>query len=122
MNDLGGYIASNVADATISFAARNISTQTKADLQRDANDLPVLHLNLDFDRAWVTVSEAMTEAKLDVTDVNREAGVFYVTVTDQMLESGRQAIGLHALVPRRKQAEDPGPHATAGAGLQPPGV
>ncbi len=85
LSDLGGYIASNVADATISFAARNISTQTKADLQRDANDLPVLHLNLDFDRAWATVSEAMTEAKLDVTDVNREDAVFYVTVTDQML-------------------------------------
>ena len=64
LNDLGSYIAANVADATISFAARNISTQTKADLQRDANDLPVLHLNLDFDRAWATVSQAMNEAKL----------------------------------------------------------
>ena len=85
LNDLGAYIAANVADATISFAARNISTQSKADLQRDANDQPVLRLNLDFDRAWATVNQALTEAKLEVTDVNRTAGVFYVTITNQAL-------------------------------------
>ena len=85
LNELGGYIAANVADASISFVARNISTQSKADLQRDASDLPVLRLNLDFERAWATVNQALHEAKLDVTDVDRSAGVFYVTVTDQML-------------------------------------
>jgi outer membrane protein assembly factor BamC len=85
LNELGGYIAANVADASISYVARNISTQSKADLQRDASDLPVLRLNLDFERAWATVNQALHEAKLDVTDVDRSAGVFYVTVTDQML-------------------------------------
>ena len=85
LNELGGYIAANVADASISFVARNISTQSKADLQRDASDLPVLRLNLDFERAWATVNQALHEAKLDVTDVDRSAGVFYLTVTDQML-------------------------------------
>jgi outer membrane protein assembly factor BamC len=85
LNELGGYIAANVADASISYVARNISTQSKAELQRDAADLPVLRLNLDFDRAWATVTQALKEAKLDVTDVDRSAGVFYLTVTDQML-------------------------------------
>ncbi len=85
LNEMGGYIAANVADASISFVARNISTQSKADLQRDASDLPILRLNLDFERAWATVNQALHEAKLDVTDVDRSAGVFYVTVTDQML-------------------------------------
>jgi len=85
LNELGGYIAANVADASISFVARNISTQSKAELQRDASDLPTLRLNLDFDRAWATVNQALHEANLDVTDVDRSAGVFYVTVTDQML-------------------------------------
>ncbi len=85
LNELGGYIAANVADASISYAARNISTQSKAELQRDPADLPVLRLNLDFERAWVTVNQALHDAKLDVTDVDRSAGVFYVTVTDQML-------------------------------------
>ncbi len=45
----------------------------------------MLRLNLDFERAWATVNQALHEAKLDVTDVDRSAGVFYVTVTDQML-------------------------------------
>jgi len=85
LNELGGYIAANVGDASISYVARNISTQSKAELQRDAADLPVLRLNLDFDRAWATVTQALKEAKLDVTDVDRSAGVFYLTVTDQML-------------------------------------
>ncbi len=90
LNELGGYIAANVADASISYVARNISTQSKADLQRDASDLPFLRLNLDFDRAWATVNQALHEAKLDVTDVDRSAGVFYVTVTDQMLNQEDQ--------------------------------
>ena len=85
LNELGGYIAANVGDASISFVARNISTQSKAELQRDASDLPVLRLNLDFERAWATVNQALHEAKLDVTDVDRSAGVFYLTVTNQML-------------------------------------
>jgi len=85
LNELGGYIAANVGDASISYVARNISTQSKAELQRDPSDLPVLRLNLDFDRAWATVAQALKEAKLDVTDVDRSAGVFYLTVTDQML-------------------------------------
>ncbi len=85
LNELGGYIAANVGDASISYVARNISTQSKAELERDASDNPVLKLNLDFDRAWATVSQALNEAKLDVTDVDRSAGVFYLTVTDQML-------------------------------------
>ena len=85
LNELGGYIAANVADASVSYVARNISTQSKADLQRDASDLPILRLNLDFERAWATVNQALHEAKFDVTDVDRSAGVFYLTVTDQML-------------------------------------
>ena len=90
LNELGGYIAANVADASISYVARNISTQSKADLQRDASDLPVLRLNLDFERAWATINQALHDAKLDVTDVDRSAGVFYVTVTDQMLNQEEQ--------------------------------
>ena len=45
----------------------------------------MLRLNLDFERAWATVNQALKEANLDVTDVDRNAGVFYVTVTDQAL-------------------------------------
>jgi outer membrane protein assembly factor BamC len=93
LNEVGGYVAANVSDATISYVARNISTQTKAEIQNDAENLPVLHLNLDFDRAWATVSQALGEAQLPVTDVDRSSGTFYVTVSDDVLnQEGKPGI------------------------------
>jgi len=86
LNEVGGYVAANVSDPTISYVARNISTQTKAEIENDAQNLPVLRLNLDFDRAWATVSQALGEAKLPVTDVDRSGGIFYITVSDDVLD------------------------------------
>ena len=119
LNELGGYIAANVADASISFVARNISTQSKADLQRDASDLPVLRLNLDFERAWATVNQALHEAKLDVTDVDRIGGCVLRDRHRSDAESGRQAVDLDALVPQRKQTQSHDSDGAAAAGLRP---
>jgi outer membrane protein assembly factor BamC len=85
LNELGAYIAANVADGTVSYVARNISTQNKAAIVTDALDLPVLHLNLDFERAWATVSQALGEAKIEVKDVDRSAGTFFASVSDDVL-------------------------------------
>jgi outer membrane protein assembly factor BamC len=85
LNELGAYIAANVADATVSYVARNISTQPKAAIENDAQDLPVLHLNLGFERAWATVSQALGEANIEVKDVDRSAGTFFASVSDNVL-------------------------------------
>jgi outer membrane protein assembly factor BamC len=85
LNELGAYIAANVADGTVSYVARNISTQNKAAIETDAQNLPVLHLNLDFERAWATVSQALGEAKIEVKDVDRSAATFFASVSDNVL-------------------------------------
>jgi outer membrane protein assembly factor BamC len=90
LNEMGAYVAANVADATISYVARNISTQNKAAIESDTQNLPVLRLNLDFERAWATVSQALGEANLPVTDVNRTDGVIYITVSDDVLHQEKK--------------------------------
>ncbi len=85
LNEVGSYIASNLEEEAISFIAQNISTQTKADLVRDSTGQPVLRLNLDFNRAWATVGQALENAKVEVEDIDRSSGVFYVNVSDAVL-------------------------------------
>jgi outer membrane protein assembly factor BamC len=90
LNELGAYVAANVADGTVSYVARNISTQNKATIENDAQNLPVLHLNLDFDRAWATINQSLDEAKIPITDMDRSGGIFYITVSDQLLNQEKQ--------------------------------
>jgi outer membrane protein assembly factor BamC len=85
LNEMGAYVAADVADATISYVARNISTQNKAAIESDEQNLPVLRLNLDFERAWATVSQALGDANLPVSDVDRTDRVMYITVSDEVL-------------------------------------
>ncbi len=90
LNELGAYVAANVADGTVSYVARNISTQNKATIESDAQNLPVLHLNLDFDRAWATVNQALDEAQIPITDMDRSGAIFYVTVSERVLNQEKQ--------------------------------
>ena len=86
LNELGGYIAANVADAThLVRRAQHQHADQGGPAARRRRICRCCGSNLDFDRAWATVNQALHEAKLDVTDVDRSAGVFYVTVTDQVL-------------------------------------
>ena len=85
LNEVGAYMASNLAEEEISFVAQNISTQTKADLDKDQDGRPILRLNLDFNRAWATVGQALENAKVEVEDIDRTAGVFFVNVSDSVL-------------------------------------
>ncbi len=83
--ELGSYLASNVGDESVSFIARNISTQVKAELIRTDENQPALRLALEFNRAWAMINQALTEAAVPVTDVDRSAGVVYAEVTKKIL-------------------------------------
>jgi outer membrane protein assembly factor BamC len=86
IGEIGSYIASNVADQSVSFVARGISTQTKAELVRTDGDVPALRLALDFNRAWALVNQSLGDAGVPVTDVDRSEGVVYAQVNRQILE------------------------------------
>ena len=92
INELASYVASNVADESVSFVARQISTQSKAELVRTDQNQPALRLTLDFNRAWALITQALSDAKVPVKDVDRSAGVVYAEVSRQQLQ-GEQKRG-----------------------------
>ncbi len=85
VGELGSYLASNVGDESVSFVARNISTQVKAELIRTDDNQPALRLTLEFDRAWAMINQALADAAVPITDVDRTEGIVYATVTDKIL-------------------------------------
>jgi outer membrane protein assembly factor BamC len=86
LNELGSYIAADVAAESVSFVARNIGAESKAVLDWDASGEPVLHLNLDFDRAWAVLGQALSNAQVKVTDLDRANGIYFVSVAPADLD------------------------------------
>ena len=86
LNELGSYIAADVAAESVSFVARNIGAESKAELDWDGAGEPVLHLNLDFDRAWAVVGQALANANVKITDMDRANGAYFVSVAPAELD------------------------------------
>ena len=72
---LADYFAAKVA-ATVSMAGRAIAAESKAQIVKDAAGYPSLRLNVDFDRAWATVGQALQRAEIEVAEADRDAAVF----------------------------------------------
>ena len=68
--------------AAVSLRAQQLQTVPKSKLERGAGGRPQLSMNLDFDRAWATVNQALSKAELNVTDVNREKGILYLRISE----------------------------------------
>ncbi len=68
--------------AAVSLRAQQLQTVPKSKLERGAGGRPQLTMNLDFDRAWATVNQALSKAELNITDVNREKGILYLKVSE----------------------------------------
>lgn len=77
LSDVTDFLLDENAEAGNAFAQR-LSQQPTHFLARDGNGFPVLVLRADFNRAWVALTDALTEAGLDIKDRNRSMGVFYL--------------------------------------------
>ena len=53
-----------------------------------------MRLNLDFDRAWASVTQALDNADVAVTDLDRTEGVFYVDLPESLLSGEPERRGL----------------------------
>lgn len=82
LSELGAYIAAKVAEQTVSMVAQSISTQPKSVLERGIGGMPALRLNLDFERAWATVGQALSNADVQVDDVDEDSSRYQVLVTE----------------------------------------
>ena len=72
---LADYFAHGLA-GTVSMVGRAIASESKAQVVKDAGGYPSLRLNVDFDRAWATVGQALERAEIEVAESNRDEAVF----------------------------------------------
>ncbi len=80
LNEIGAYIAAKVSEQTVSKVALQIGSAKKTELLRDANGFPVLHLYLDYERAWATLGQALDNAEVEILNLDRETGLFAVNI------------------------------------------
>lgn len=72
------YFASTPPSGGTSLVALNLNYGQKASLKQDESKSNFIELNLEYARAWAAVDRALKEALIDVNDLDREEGVFYV--------------------------------------------
>lgn len=80
LKEVGAYIAAKVSEQTVSKVALQIGSSRKSELDRDERGYPILRLYLDYDRAWATLGQAMDNAELEVTSLDRDSGTFQVVI------------------------------------------
>ncbi len=90
LTELGAYIAARVAEQTVSMVAQDIGSGVKSYLDIDAGGDPVLRLELDYDRAWATVGQALSRASIDVLEADEESGEYHITLPADLDVGGEE--------------------------------
>lgn len=90
LSEIGAYIAANVSQQTVSRVAQQIGSVKKAELMRDTSGLPLLRLYLDYERAWATLGQALDNAEVEIRNLDRSTGVFFVTIDADLIGTTEQ--------------------------------
>lgn len=81
LEDIVNYIADSVGTFSgTSLAAQSLNDRKKSRIFSE-NNRTVIELDLNFERAWSTVSRAINSSKIISNDRNREEGIFYVSLS-----------------------------------------
>ena len=89
LEDIVNYIADSVGTFSgTSLAAQSLNDRKKSRIYSE-NERTVIELDLNFERAWSTVSRAINASQIISNDRNREEGIFYVSLSaeDESSES-----------------------------------
>ena len=92
LTEFGGYYADGIMTQSVSMLARHISTANKAAIERDGQGYPRLRLNVDFDRAWAVVRQALQRADVEIGESQRSDGLIQVKVTKDVLGGQRNSL------------------------------
>lgn len=60
--------------------------ELEANLLKDGNGTPILRLNVPFARAWSAVGDSLKGASIDITDLNRSIGTYYIELVEEGVE------------------------------------
>lgn len=85
LNEIGAYIAAKVSEQTVSKVALEIGSSEKAELTLDSNGDPLLKLYLDYERAWATLGQALDNAEIEIINLDRDTGSFFVRVPTELI-------------------------------------
>lgn len=117
LSELGGYFAAGIRTQSVSMLARHISTANKAVIDRDGQGQPRLQLNVDFERAWAVVQQALQRAEVEIDDRQRSDGLIQVRITKDVLGGERRSL-LSRLWPSEGEARLLDIRIDAGENLQ----
>lgn len=81
--ELGAYVAAKVSEQSFSMVGQSITTLPKAVLRRLESGEPALRLNLDEQRAWATIGQALRNAEIDVEDSDAKALEYRIAVSEE---------------------------------------
>ena len=83
MSNIVEYFANSVSNFSgTSLAAQNLNEMKKANIFTE-DGKTVIALDLNFDRAWSSVSKALVEANIVTNDRDRTNGIFYVSYAQE---------------------------------------
>ena len=83
LEDIVSYIADSVGTFSgTSLAAQSLNDKKKSRIFSE-NERTVIELDLNFERAWSTVSRAISASQIISNDRNRDEGIFYVSLSAQ---------------------------------------
>ena len=83
LSNLVNYFAESVDQFSgTSLAAQNLNEIKKAKTF-EVDGQTVIELDLNFDRAWSSVSKAMNASEIFTNDKNRSNGIFYVSYAEE---------------------------------------
>lgn len=79
--ELMEYLSDDSRRQGTSVLSQDLKSVPKYTMTRDGNDYPVLVINLDFNHAWLEVGQALALSKIEVKDLNRSLGIYYLART-----------------------------------------
>jgi len=81
--ELADYLAAAVATGPVSMVGRDIAAQSKARIVEDDEGMPALLLNVDYERAWATVEQALKRAEIEIEQSDRDQGVYRAVLSGE---------------------------------------
>lgn len=81
-NELMDFLGEGGRQVSFSVLSQDLKALPKFVMTWDGNGYPVLVINQDFNRAWQDVGQALQKAGIDVEDLDRSLGIYYLKKKD----------------------------------------
>ena len=81
------FDTAGLVEESISLLGQTVASKPKAEILRDALGYPLLILNVDVERAWATIAQALKEAEVEDPEIDEEARKFTFLLENLLTES-----------------------------------